>query len=375
MFFRQVIGHQDIKARLIRSVEEDRISHAQLFLGKEGSGALPLALAYACYLSCTGERNGDACGTCPSCIKYQKLVHPDLHLVFPVIKPEGGKRAVSDMFVHQWREAVIGNPYIELSQWYETINAENKQGSIFVDESDEIVRKLSLKTYESAYKIVIIWMAEKMNVQAANKLLKILEEPNPGTIFLLISASTGTMLPTILSRLQVVKLPPIGNRDLQEVLITRHGLEEERAGSIARMSDGNYLRALELLQTDTLSWELDKFAEFMRLCYKADFPSILGWVEELDRTGREKQKEFLLYCVRMIRENLMLNLEATQLSRLTEEERNFSVKFSKFIHTGNAGDIAAEFDKTMYHIESNAYGKLVLLDLAIQTARLIKKEK
>ena len=185
MFFRQVVGQQELKKRLIRSVEEDHISHAQLFLGREGSGALPLALAFACYVSCTGEKSTDSCGTCPSCIKYQKLVHPDLHLVFPVIKAESSKKAISDNFIHKWREAFIANPYLSLNEWYEVMGAENKQGSIFVDESDEILRKLSLKTYESEYKAVIIWMAEKMNVQAANKLLKILEEPPPGTLFLL----------------------------------------------------------------------------------------------------------------------------------------------------------------------------------------------
>lgn len=375
MFFRQVVGQQELKKRLIRSVEEDHISHAQLFLGREGSGALPLALAFACYVSCTGEKSTDSCGTCPSCIKYQKLVHPDLHLVFPVIKAESSKKAISDNFIHKWREAFIANPYLSLNEWYEVMGAENKQGSIFVDESDEILRKLSLKTYESEYKAVIIWMAEKMNVQAANKLLKILEEPPPGTLFLLVSASTTTILPTILSRVQIVKLPPIEPRELYDTLMARQGLDEEKATTLVKLSEGNYSRALELIQSENLDQQLEKFADFMRLCFKGDFRLILSWVDETVRSGREKQKEFLLYCLRMVRENFMLNLEATQLNRFSEEEKNFSVKFSRFIHTGNVNEIAAELDKAYYHIESNAYEKLVFLDLAIQVSSLIKREK
>jgi DNA polymerase-3 subunit delta' len=374
MFFRQVVGHTDIKKKLIRAITEDRISHAQLFLGTEGTGTLPLALAYASYLSCTGEKGEDACGTCPSCLKYQKLIHPDLHFVFPVIKPDGAKKAISDMYIHQWRESVLANPYLNLNQWYEAIAAENKQGSIFVDDSDEIVRKLSLKTYESEYKVVIIWMAEKMNVQAGNKLLKILEEPPAKTVFLLISENTSSMLPTVLSRVQLLKVGKIETRELYDSLITRYGIEESRANEIARLAEGNFLKAMELSREDNVNANLDRFIPLMRLSYAGDFTSLLGWVDEMSRLGREKQKEFLLYSLRVLRENFIMNLDAQQLNRFSEAEKEFSVKFSRFIHRENVTSLADEFNKAHYHIESNGNDRLIFLDLAIQISQLIKRE-
>lgn len=375
MFFRQVIGHAALKRKLILSVNKDRISHAQMFLGPEGSGTLPLALAFACYISCSGEKGDDACGTCPSCLKYQKLIHPDLHFIFPVIKPDGAKKVVSDMFIHQWREAVLANPYLNLNQWYETIEADNKQGSIFVDDSDDIIRKLSLKTYESEYKIVIIWMAEKINVQAGNKLLKILEEPPSKTVFLLICENTSSILPTILSRVQLVKVGKIETRELYDTLILRQGLEETRAAEIAKLADGNYFNAMQLLQENDENTNLAKFIPFMRLSYMNDFNSLLSWVDEISKLGREKQKEFLIYCLRVLRENFILNIDAQQLSRLSESEKEFSSKFSKFIHSGNISALAEEFNRAHYHIESNGYDRLVFLDLAIQVSQLIKREK
>jgi DNA polymerase-3 subunit delta' len=374
MFFRQVVGHSDIKRKLIRAITEDRIGHAQLFLGAEGTGTLPLALAYASYLSCTGEKGEDACGTCPSCLKYQKLIHPDLHFVFPIIKPEGAKKAISDMYIHQWRESVLTNPYLNLDQWYEAIAAENKQGSIFVDDSDEIVRKLSLKTYESEYKVVIIWMAEKMNVQAGNKLLKILEEPPAKTVFLLISENTSSMLPTVLSRVQLLKVGKIETRELYDSLITRYSIEESRASEIARLAEGNFLRAMELSKEDNANANLDRFIPLMRLSYTSDFTSLLGWVDEMSRLGREKQKEFLLYSLRVLRENFLMNLDAQQLNRFSETEKEFSVKFSRFIHRENVTALADEFNKAHYHIESNGNDRLIFLDLAIQISQLIKRE-
>jgi len=375
MFFRQVIGQTSIKKKLIKAVADDRISHAQLFLGAEGSGTLPLALAFACYICCTGEKDEDACGTCPSCLKYQKLIHPDLHFIFPIIKPEGTKRAISDNFIHIWREAVLSNPYMNVNQWYEAISAENKQGSIFVDDSDEIVRKLSLKTYESEYKVVIIWMAEKMNIQAGNKLLKILEEPPSKTLFLLISENTSSMLPTILSRVQILKVGKIETRELYEALMNRHSMEESKAAEIAKLSEGNYLRAIELSQEDNTNANLDKFIPLMRLSYASDFTALLGWVDEMSKLGREKQKEFLVYSLRVLRENFIMNIDALQLNRFSEAERAFSQKFSRFIHSGNVALIAEEFDKAHYHIESNGNDRLVFLDLSIQISQLIKREK
>jgi DNA polymerase III subunit delta' len=375
MFFRQVVGHNDLKKKLIQIAADDRISHAMLFLGMEGSGSLPLALAFASYLSCVGEKDNDACGICPSCLKYQKLIHPDLHFIFPVVKPDGAKRVISDMFIHQWRESLLANPYLSLNQWYGVIEAENKQGSIFVDDSDEIIRKLNLKTYESEYKIVIIWMVEKMNLQAGNKLLKILEEPPPKTVFLLISENTSLILPTILSRVQLIKVGKIETRELYDALLVRQGIEETKAAEIVKLADGNYLKAIELAQEENVNANLDKFIPLMRLSYMNDFNSLLGWVEEMSKMGREKQKEFLIYCIRLLRENFIMNIDAQQLSRFSEPEKEFSSKFSRFIHRENITELAEEFNKAHYHIESNGYDRLVFLDLAIQVSQLIKREK
>ncbi len=375
MFFRQVVGHNDIKRKLIKAVTDERISHAQLFLGAEGTGALPLALAFASYICCTGEKDEDSCGTCPSCLKYQKLIHPDLHFIFPIIKPEGTKRAISDFYIQQWREAILGNPYLSLNQWYEAISAENKQGSIFVDDSDEIVKKLSLKTYESEYKVVIIWMAEKMNIQAGNKLLKILEEPPSKTLFLLIAQNTASLLPTVLSRVQLLKIGKIETRELYDSLISRHNMEESRAAEIAKLAEGNYLRAIELSQEDNSNGNLDRFIPLMRLSYANDYTSILGWVDEMSKLGREKQKEFLIYSLRVLRENFIMNLDTQQLNRLSDAEKAFSQKFSRFIHSGNVALIADEFNKAHDHIESNGNDRLIFLDLAIQISQLIKREK
>ena len=219
MLFSEIVGQENLKDQLVRTVRENRISHARMFLGPEGSGCLPLAIAYSQYVNCTDRGENEPCGKCLSCVKFKKLAHPDLHFVFPVVKPGGGKAAVSDMFIKEWREAVIANPYITYNQWLEVMGGDNKQGGIFVDESKEILNKLSFKTYEADYKIMIIWLAEKMNQQTANKLLKILEEPPEKTLFLLIAESADQILPTILSRTQITRIPKIDTQSLVDYLI------------------------------------------------------------------------------------------------------------------------------------------------------------
>ncbi len=375
MQFKEVIGQKSAKQRLIRSVMEERISHAQLFYGPQGVGKLPLAIAYAQYVSCENRTDEDSCGVCPSCIKYGKLAHPDLHFVFPVVNPkQGGVKTVSDNYIGEWREALISNPYLSESQWYDVIGAENKQGFISRNESSEVLRKLSLKSYESEYKILIIWLAEKMNPPAANSLLKLIEEPPAKTLFLLISEYTDQILPTILSRTQMIRIGPLEPESLKQALKDKSVADEEMINDVLRRSNGNLSTALELLEAGERENEhFNEFVFLMRKCYGRDIIEIQKWTEKMAGWGRERLKLFLTYGLRMIRENFILNLKQPGMSYLSKKEEEFSQRFSPFIHQGNVFSMVEEFEKAIDHIEANAYAKLVLLDLAIRNILLLKK--
>ena len=374
MLFKDIIGQSAIKKRLIHSVQDNRISHAQLFLGPEGSGNLALAIAYAQYISCENRTPEDSCGTCPSCLKYAKLIHPDLHFVYPVATTKSiTKEPVSDDFIKEWREILLQNPYIRPTQWYEYIGVENKQGLINKFESSEIVRKLSLKTFEAEYKVMIIWMPEKMNIVAANKLLKILEEPPAKTVFILAAESSSLMLQTILSRCQLVKINKLKTEELLTGLVEKYQLEEKEATSITRVANGNVLVALESMQTQSEdSTNFNHFVQIMRLSYARSIPEIVDWVDTIAALGREKQKSFLNYALRLTRENFMLNQKQDELTFLKDDELGFSQKFSAFINRENVFQISAEFEKACRDIERNAYGKIVFLDLALKLVKLIR---
>jgi DNA polymerase III subunit delta' len=375
MQFSEVLGHVQVKKRLIQSVKDNRVSHAQLFIGPEGTGKLPLAIAYAQYMCCKDPSDEDSCGTCPSCIKYGKLAHPDLHFVFPIVKlQKGSDNTVSDDFIHQWREAVLSNPYISENQWYEVIGAENKQGIISVAESNSVLRKLSLKSYEAPYKVVIIWLPEKMHVSAANKLLKLLEEPPDMTVFLLLAEQTDTILPTILSRTQIIRVGPLDEASINKGLQERFPDDEAMIGDVIRRSNGNYGVALQLMEEGEMELEhFEEFGNFMRMCYKREIVELYRWTEKIAGWGRERLKMFLSYSLRMIRENFMLNLQQQEITYLTSREHEFSVRFSKFIHTGNVFKMAAEFQRAAEHIEANGLAKVVLFDLAIKNIMLLKQ--
>jgi len=379
MFFSEIIGQETLKEQLVQTVRENRISHARLFLGPEGSGSLPLAIAYAQYVNCTDRGEREPCGKCLSCVKFKKLAHPDLHFVFPVIKPGGGKAAVSDMFIREWRETVIANPYITYNQWLEVMGGDNKQGGIFVDESREILNKLNFKTYEAEYKIMIIWMAEKMNPQTANKLLKILEEPPEKTLFLLIAVSADQILPTILSRTQIIRVPKIDTQSMVDYLVATGLCDARKALSTTHISNGNLAVALDVLQSsDESDYFLQMFIQMMRTCWavwgrKQAMLDLLAWCEQITRLGREQQKAFLLYCLRMVRENFALNREQPSLAFLTDAENDFSQKFSAFIHPDNVYRLAEELNTAYYHIESNGNKNIVFLDLACKIVVLLKR--
>lgn len=377
MQFKEVLGQEQAKHRLIKSVNDQRISHAQLFFGPAGTGKLPLAIAYAQYICCTDRKDSDSCGVCPSCVKFAKLAHPDLHFVFPVVNlKQAGSKTVSDDFIARWREAVIANPYISEHQWYEVMGAENKQGFISRSESSAVMRKLSLKSFESEFKVLIVWLAEKMNASAANSLLKLLEEPPQKTIFLLVSENTDLILPTILSRTQMIRIPPLDPQGIREGLLHRYPGREDMVQDVIRRSNGNYSTAVQLMESDELDNEhFGEFVFLMRKCYMREIIEIQQWTERIAGWGRERLKMFLTYGLRLIRENFMLNLQQQEITFMSRKESEFSQKFSAFIHQGNVFDMAREFERAIDHIEANGQAKIVLLDLAVKNILLLKQKQ
>ena len=375
MNFSRIPGQKEIKAKLLRSVKEERVSHAQLFTGPEGCGSMALALAYARYISCENRTDDDSCGTCKSCVKYEKLIHPDLHFVFPVIKGKKATDPVSDNYLEEWREFVKRSPYFTLNNWMDSIEVGNAQGMIFASEASEIIKKLSLKTFESDYKIMIIWLPEKMHQATANKLLKMIEEPPEKTLFLLVSEEPDKVIPTILSRCQLVKVPSFNSSDIEKYLTDRFSIAPDKASDISRVSNGNITRAIELCENEDSSLaNLERFKSLMRFAWKRDIVSIINWSEEISTTGREAQKNFISFSMRLLRENLMLSLNQLKnsLVSLTGEEATFSENFHPFINQNNIYPLTEEFNLVYSHIESNGNAKIIFLDLALKVTRLIR---
>jgi len=375
MNFSQIPGQKDIKKRLLRSVKEERVSHAQLFTGPEGCGSMALALAYARLISCENRMEEDSCGTCKSCVKYEKMIHPDLHFVFPVIKGKKATDPVSDNYIEEWRDLVTKSPYFTINSWLNSIDVGNAQGMIFASEASEIIKKLSLKTFESDYKIMVIWLPEKMHQATANKLLKMIEEPPEKTLFLLVSEEPDKIIPTILSRCQLVKVPSFRNQDIEKYLVQHFNISADKAADISRVSNGNINRAIELCENEDSSLEnLERFKSLMRFAWKRDIISIIGWSEETAITGREAQKSFISFSLRILRENLMLSLNQLKndLVFLTGEEASFSGKFHAFITQANIYQLNEEFNLVYSHIEANGNAKIIFLDLALKVTRLIR---
>jgi DNA polymerase-3 subunit delta' len=375
MKFSQIPGQTEIIGKLLRSVREERVSHAQLFTGPEGCGNLALALAYAQYISCENKEPEDSCGSCKSCVKYEKMIHPDLHFVFPVVKGKKASDPVSDNYIGEWRDFVKKKPYFTVNDWFESIDVGNAQGMIYASEASEIIKKLSLKTFESDFKIMIIWLPEKMHQATANKLLKMIEEPPEKTLFLLVSEEPDKIIPTILSRCQIIKVPSFTNEEIKSYLRSVYGTTEIKSADIARVANGNILRAVELCENDeTLKLNLDNFKLLMRYAWKRDVISLIEWSEEMAAMGREAQKNFLTYALRLLRENLMLSLDQynNNLVYLAGEEAEFSGKFHPFINNENIYQLTDVFNLAFSHIEANGYAKVIFLDLALKVTRLLR---
>ncbi len=374
MQFQEIIGQQKVKDKLIQTVKDRRISHAQLFLGPEGCGHLPMAFAYAKYICCLNKQEEDSCATCSSCLKFNKLIHPDLHFVYPV---NSGRKTLKDPvstdYIAEWREFFLKNPYMRETQWYEYIGIENKQGFIGKNESRDILKKLHFKSFESDYKILIIWLPEKMNQIAANKLLKMVEEPPENTIFLLVSENIESILPTILSRTQIVKFSRIDDNDLGRSLQEKYQLNNDQVDNLVHLANGNYQNALDIINSnDEDAFFMEKFAEFMRFSYKNSIPQIVRFVDEIYKTGREKQKQFLEYSLKMIRENFILNFKHKAIVYMTSEQKKFSEKFHLFVNNKNIFEIYKLLNTASRDIEANAYAKLVFLDICLKLHKLLR---
>ena len=389
MKFSDIVGQEPLKKRLKRTVLDNRVSHAQLFLGPEGSGKLALALAYAQYINCRNRTPEDSCGECPSCRKYGKLIHPDLHFIYPINKTKevDDKKIFSKDFIVPWREFLIQNKYyVSLPDWYEKIGIEKKQGLINADEADGINRSLAYKAYEAEYKVMIIWMVEKMNATSANKLLKNLEEPSDKTLFILLSENQDQIIATILSRAQLVKFPPLKDVDVEQALVKDHSIETAEASKIARLSDGNYTMALMLAGkngsgTISLEAERERFVivrEWMRRCFTIskdlkEYDKLQETIPMLIGDGsREKQKEMLAYSLNMFRICLQYHVGNHLLVKLDGEELAFVKNFSPFIHPRNISYFDEELNRAIFHIERNANAPIVLTDLSHLIARILK---
>jgi len=373
MQFKDVIGQNSIKQRLIQAVEEDRIPHAQLLAGPHGNGKLALALAFAQYINCPNKQHNDSCGVCSSCRKYAKLIHPDLHFTIPVIKTTAIDKPTSSDYMTKWRQYFLENPYPQYEKWMQIIADENKQGAIYVEEAKDLIHKLNQKSYEAEYKVSIIWLPETMNITCANKILKILEEPPTKTIFILISEAEEKLLSTIRSRCQFIRVPKISDHDLQIAITNTAESINTNPATIARLARGNYFMALEIMQNDELrSYNFRQFTLIMRNGYSRKLQEILTWSEEIAGIGRVRQMGFLKYCGEFLRENFLFNLKEPDLIYMDDQENEFSQKFSPFINEKNVLSLFREFEKAYTDISMNGNAKLIFTDLGLKVSKLIR---
>ena len=378
----EILGQDHIKNHLTRSANLGRIPHAQLFIGPEGSGTLPMAIAYAQYILCNNQ-NGENSGANESCnLKFQKISHPDLHFVYPTVSTEKvDKKPKSIDFITDWRLFITQNPYGGLFDWYSVLGVQNKQGLIRVDDAAEVLKTLALKSYEGGYKILIIWMADKMNVDASNKLLKLLEEPPEKTVFILISENEEDIIQTIRSRCQVLHFNGLSEHVIKEALVSRENIEPKIATKIAHQAQGNYNKALHLLKDDKEEFPFEQwFVVWVRAAFKAKgnpavIADLIQWSEQIAALGRETQKKFLQFCIDLFRQALMHNYETPGLVYLEPTVENFSIaKFAPFVNGNNIHEIFQELSDAIYHIERNGNAKIILTDLSIKLTRLIHKK-
>ena len=382
MLFSDILGQEHLKKHLTLSADHGRIPHAQLFIGPEGSGTLPMAVAYARYILCQNTASENNTGNNACNIKFEKLSHPDLHFAFPVATNDKVKKhPVSNMFMEEWRKFILEQPYGNLFDWYQLINIEKKQGQIGVDEAGDMVKTLSLKSYEGGYKIMIVWMADKLNTAAANKLLKLIEEPPQKTIFLLVAEDEEQIIQTIRSRCQILHFPPLTEEVIKQGLVSR-GITDVDAAKFAHQAQGNYNKAIDLSLQDSEDLVFENwFVFWVRTAFrakgnKAVVHDLIQWAEEVASTGRETQKQFLHYCIHVFRQALLLNYTAKDLVYIEMQTEGFQLaKFAPFVHSGNIMDITKELEDAMYHVERNGNAKIIFTDLSIKLTRFLHKKE
>lgn len=397
MFFKDVIGQSEVKTRLAEMVNQNRLSHALLFLGKEGSGALPLAISFAQYIVCekvngrsVSSRQGpslfgeieapdpvsaitilyDSCGVCPACIKANGLIHPDIHFSYPVIPKKSGDKPKSCDYISEWREFIKQAPYGNVYDWLQFIGAENRQGNITAEECSDIIRQLNLKSFESEYKILVMWMPEYLGKEG-NKLLKLIEEPPANTLFILVAESEELILPTILSRTQLVKVPLLSDVDIEAALIERNNTPPQQARQVAGISEGNYHEALQLLQHSEEDWQ-GMLRTWLNATLKAGPSAQVKWVEEMAKMGREKQKQFLRYFNHLLELSIRIRIMGADKLSLAENEKDFAGRLNKIAGVSQQQAIIEELDKAAYSIERNANAKMLFHALTIKLLHIIQ---
>jgi len=389
MSFKNVIAQSETKHHLVDMVQNNRLSHALLFLGNEGSGALPLGIAFAQYIVCekTSKKEKeislfgdepqttnhkpqtDACGICPSCIKAQQLIHPDIHFSYPVIPRKSGDKPISTDYISEWREFVSLSPYGNSYDWLQFIGAENKQGNITASECSDIIRKLNLKSFESGYKILIMWMPEYLGNEG-NKLLKLIEEPPPNTLFILIAENESLILQTILSRTQLVKIPSLDTKDIENALIERAKIAQDKARQVASISEGNYREALQLLQHAEQDWQ-GLLRDWLNTILKTGPTAQVKWIDEVSKLGRERQKQFLRYFNHLLEQAIRLRVMDEQSLNIPDNEKDFALRLNKIADISQQQTIIEQLDKAAYYIERNAHAKMLFHALTIKLYHII----
>jgi DNA polymerase-3 subunit delta' len=401
MQFQSITGQKETKEQLVQMVQHNRLSHALLFLGKEGSGALQLALAFAQYIVCQSSAvnrqssvkepslfgepepaptsndqpatTNDSCGTCPACTKANQLIHPDIHFSYPAITKKSGDKTVSTDFIKEWREFIATNPYGNVYDWLQFIGAENKQGNITAHECNDIIRKLNLKSFESEYKILIMWMPEFLGKEG-NKLLKLIEEPPPNTLFILVAENEDLILPTILSRTQLVKIPLLTNLEVEAALELNAGVKIEKAQQIAAVAEGNYREALQLLQHADDDWEV-MLREWLNAIIRTGPVAQVKWIDDTAKLGREKQKQFLRYFIHLLEQAIRVRVIAGTDGQLsTGNELDFAIRLNKLCDLSQQEAIITELDKASYYIERNANAKMLFHALSIRLYHIINNK-
>lgn len=377
MKFTEVIGQKEAQKRLTDLVLEGRLPHAILLCGPEGSGKLALALAFASFLLCEHrDGNTDSCGECRQCRMTEKLEHPDLHFSFPTIKLPSmspDHKPVSDDFIRQWRQLLVSGPYFSMNQWMEAMGGENQQAIITAGESDELTRKLSLKSSQGGYKVAVIWLPERMNADCANKMLKLIEEPPSQTVFIMVSEDPDKLLETIRSRTQRIDIKRIDNDDIRHALTERRGISDDVAARIARMANGSWLKAIEALDADNENGMFfSLFQVLMRQAYMRNIKELKRWSDSMQGLGREKQKRFLNYFLRLVRENFMYNFNNPELVYMTKSEEDFARNFARFVNENNVLQMYDIGNRAIRDISQNANAKIVFFDMATQMILLLK---